>query len=194
MLPLPEPYLLEAKVLTDFISPRDKNYPLTESWDKGGVALNDTSEGLSKYEWFAWTDGEHIYLKREDLEEVTVLVNDIDITEIDITFDQSMRICLAYVSNNQSKLLWYDTVTAKSVITLLGDNDVRPRVCLDDKRTINAGNSDIILAYQRNNSLYFRLQRDRYSIEYLLATDLEVQRFLWRIGMGRESRFLFYWR
>lgn len=194
MLPLPEPYLLSDKTLMEFDYPRNKNYPLTESWDLGGVALNDTSEEANEYSWFAWTDGEYIYLKREDLEAVTVLVNDVDITEIDFTFDQNMRPCVAYLSNNISKLMWYNTALAKEVTTVFPKEVQRPRLAMDDKRSFAIAESDMIFAYQRDRNLCIRIQRERFEVEHILATDLKVHRFLWRIGMGRESRFLFQWR
>ena len=192
MLPEPVPLLIDGGVTTPFIYPRSKNYPLTESWDNGGVALGDSSEDLTKYVWQAWTDGTTITVKRADLDAYHVVLMDSNITEIDLTFDQNMRPCIAYVANGISKLYWYDTQQAKQVIDEYPA--IRnPRVSLDDKRRFNVGNSDIIFAYQRSSKLYCRVQRDRFTIEYELVTNTK-KRLLWRIGMGRNNRFLFYWR
>lgn len=194
MLPLPMPLVLTERTLSEFNYPRSKNYPLTESWDLGGVALNNTSEESTKYLWFSWTDGLNIYLKREDLAHITTVVSDVDITEIDITFDQNMRPCVAYVADNISKLYWYDTSLGKAVTTIYSKDIQRPRVAMDDKRRFAISDSDIIFAYQRDRNLCIRIQRERFDVEHIIATDLEVERFLWRIGMGKESRFLFFWR
>ena len=191
-LPLPEPLLIDGGVTTPFIYPRSKSYPLTESWDNGGVALNDPSQDLTKYVWQAWTDGTTITVKREDLATETALVTDTGITEVDLTFDQNMRPCIAYVANGISKLYWYDSSLAMQVT----DNFVgitSPRVSLDDKRRFNVANSDIIFAYQKGNDLCYRVQRERFGVEHILATNTK-KRLLWRIGMGRNNRFLFYWR
>lgn len=191
-LPLPEPLLIDGGVTTPFSYPRSKSYPLTESWENGGVALNDPSEDLTKYVWQAWTDGTTITVKRSDLATETVLVTDTSITEVDLTFDQNMRPCIAYVANGISKLYWYDSVRAMQVT----DNFVgitSPRVSLDDKRRFNVSNSDIIFAYQREDKLCYRVQRERFGVEHILATNTK-KRLLWRIGMGRNNRFLFYWR
>ena len=191
-LPLPEPLLITNRVTTQFLYPRSKSYPLTESWENGGVALNNPSEELTKHVWKAWTDGTTITVKRDDLATETVLITDTSITEVDLTFDQNMRPCIAYVANGVSKLYWYDTQQAKQVI-----NEYpairNPRVSLDDKRRFNVGNSDIIFAYQKGADLCYRLQRERFTIEHVLATNTK-KRLLWRIGMGRNNRFLFYWR
>lgn len=191
-LPLPEPLLIDGGVTTPFLYPRSKSYPLTESWDNGGVALSDPSQELTKYVWQAWTDGTTITVKRDDLATEIVLITDSNITEVDLTFDQNMRPCIAYVANGISKLYWYDSVRAMQVT----DNFVgitSPRVSLDDKRRFNVSNSDIIFAYQKGNDLCYRVQRERFGVEHILATDAN-RRVLWRIGMGRNNRFLFYWR
>ena len=191
-LPLPEPLLITNRVTTQFLYPRSKSYPLTESWENGGVALSDPSEELTKYVWQAWTDGTTITVKRDDLATETVLITDSNITEVDLTFDQNMRPCIACVANGISKLYWYDSSLAMQVT----DNFVgitSPRVSLDDKRRFNVGNSDIIFAYQKDNDLCYRVQRERFGVEHVLATNPK-KRLLWRIGMGRKNRFLFYWR
>lgn len=191
-LPLPEPLLIADGVTTPFIYPRSKNYPLTESWDNGGVALSDPSQDLTKYVWQAWTDGATITVKRDDLDTYQVVLMDSNITEIDLTFDQNMRPCIAYVANGISKLYWYDTFQAKQVIDEYPA--IRnPRVSLDDKRRFNVSQSDIIFAYQKGNTLCYRVQRERFTIERVLVTNTK-KRLLWRIGMGRNNRFLFYWR
>ena len=191
-LPLPEPLLLDEGVTTPFSYPRSKNYPLTESWESGGVALSDPSEELTNYVWQAWTDGTSIKVKRDDLDTHHVILMDSDITEIDLTFDQNMRPCIAYVANGISKLYWYDTQQGEQVIDEYPD--IRnPRVSLDDKRRFNVANSDIIFAYQKGDNLCYRIQRERFTDEHVLATNPK-KRLLWRIGMGRHGRFLFYWR
>lgn len=191
-LPLPEPLVTENTVTTPFIYPRSKSYPLTESWDNGGVALNDPSQDLTKYVWQAWTDGTTITVKRDDLDTYHVLLMDTNITEVDLTFDQNMRPCIAYVANGISKLYWYDTFQAKQVIDEYPA--IRnPRVSLDDKRRFNVSQSDIIFAYQKGDTLCYRVQRERFTVERVLATNTK-KRILWRIGMGRNNRFLFYWR
>lgn len=191
-LPLPEPLLITNTVTTPFLYPRSKSYPLIESWENGGVALSDPSEELTKYVWQAWTDGTTITVKRDDLDTYHVLITDSNITELDLTFDQNMRPCIAYVANGISKLYWYDTQQAKQVIDAY-PLITNPRVSLDDKRRFNVANSDIIFAYQKGDTLCYRVQRERFTIEHVLATNTK-KRILWRIGMGRKNRFLFHWR
>lgn len=173
------------------LSPRSRAYPLTESWELGGVGLSDTSLGLFSHTWRAWTDGKAIYIQRSDLPKDTskTLLAVPDITEIDLTFDQNMRPVLAYVSGGIAKLYWYDTVSQSQTITDF-PNVQNPRVSLDDKRAFNTANSDVIFAYINNDQLCCRYQRERYSIEHVLH-QLPPKTQLVKIGMGTANRFLF---
>ena len=82
------------------LAPRNKAYPITESWELGGVGLSDTSQGLMSHTWRAWTDSKAIYIQRIDLPKDTAktLLAAPKITELDLTFDQSMRPILTSVS------------------------------------------------------------------------------------------------
>lgn len=105
----------------DFLSPRNKHYPLTQSWEMGGVALNDTSQGLDSHVWQACTDGNAVYLKRDDDTVIHTVLHDNNITEIDISFDQNMNVCVAYVSNGKVKLYFYDTQIADYSTVVFND-------------------------------------------------------------------------
>lgn len=173
------------------LSPRSRVYALTESWESGGVALSDTSQGLVSHIWRAWTDSKAIYIQRTDLPKDTskTLLAAPDITEIDLTFDQNMRPVLTYVSGGIAKLYWYDTVSQSQTITDF-PNVQNPRVSLDDKRSFNTANSDVIFAYINNDQLCCRYQRERYGIEHALH-QLPPKTQLVKIGMGTANRFLF---
>lgn len=188
-----EPYLKWDADVSEFPYPKSKIYGIRESWDNGGVAIGDTSEELTKYAWQATTDGSNIYVQREGTDNKILVHQDTDINMIDLTFDQNMRPCICYTANHIVKLFWYDAEAEKQVVTTYPNDYRYPKVSLDDKRRFNISNSDIIFMYQKGDSLYFRLQRDRYLIERLLLEDTK-HRMLWRIGMGKSYRFLVQWR
>lgn len=193
MLPGAAPYIISDKLYSALIYPRSRNYQPEESWDRGGVALSDPSEGIYGYVWRAWIEnGTDIMVSRVDTAEAQKVHTDVDVTEIDITFDQNMRVCIAYVSAGTAKLYWYDG-SVGDMVTTEYEGITSPSVSLDDRREFNINNSDIIFAYVKGNQLCCRFQRDRYLTEHILATDDDRQ-VLWRIGMGRGNRFLFYWR
>lgn len=190
--------ITDGIAISDFLFPRSKEYRPNESYEKGGVALFDPTQGLMGYVWYAWvelnkdTGDSTIFIKRNDLsdDKKVAFLTDKKISEIDLTFDQNMNPCLAYVADNVPKLYFYDT-KIQDYNTLVFNGIKQPRISLDDKRDFNIAQSNIIFAYMRDKSLYMRLQKDRFTIEYPLKT-FECRRILWRIGMGNASRFLFF--
>lgn len=157
---------------------------LTKDYELGGVALHDPSQGLRYQKWTCEVVGDDIKLYGE-IAPVIIAFTRSGVTEVSLAFDQNMNPFIAFVQNGDAKFWWYDTAVQAQIFTDL--NGERPRTALDDKRKLQSGSSDIILCYTRTGTLYMRQQRDRFTIEYQLATD--VVGTIRRIGMNRINRF-----
>lgn len=188
--------MIPGNELSSETVPRDFAYEpvqrtsLLVDYEMGGVALNDPSQGMLVRLWTAEVRfGSRIYILAEGVEESLQYIATAIITEINFTFDQNMRPFIAMVEGGVAKFLWFDPVESQQVKTELPAFSRDPRCSLDDKRSFALSTSDIILAYVRNNNLYFRLQRDRYLVEYLLKEG--VIGSLLFIGMNEGQRFQF---
>ena len=192
-LPLPEPLTQDKVRLQRFLYPRSKYYTELESWESGGVAVQDPSKGLLSDFWhLKVVNGRFMLSKEIDRDNETVPVEvlfDINTSEVDFTFDQSMRLCICYLSDGDTYLYYYDTVSG-GYTTRKFEGVSNPRVSLDDKRDFNLINSDILFAYIRDGSLYYRQQRERYDVEHLLGK-VPKNGFLRKIGMCTDNRFRF---
>lgn len=191
MMPLDR--LSVEPVPADYLAPDSTDPPnkLTD-YELGGVALNDASLGLQYQTWTCRADlatGE-VFLRAPDVAEA-LLFTAPGITELSLAFDQNMRPFVAYVQEGQARFRWYDTVLGANRITDLDPLDRTPKCCMDDKRPwqVAQGSNDIILAYLRGGSLYYRQQRDRYETERLLATGISGR--LLRVGMNVQRRLQF---
>lgn len=192
---LPDNELSSIPVPTRFFGARSGATSKTVDYEDGGIALNDPSEGLLYQRWIArvhdaTTVRSRVTLASPNTPEFDWIVEP-NIEEISFTFDANMRPTVAYVAAGQAKLKWYDSAAAEYVTDNLAPDVITPRVSMDDKRPLASGqfaNSDVILAYVRGGSMYARVQRDRYLIEYFLAADVKP---LIKIGMGRGLRFQF---
>lgn len=165
-------------------------------YDYGGIAMQDPSAGLQYQVWKCkWESTDStVYiapLASEDYEAVAVQS---DVVEVAFTFDQNMRYQLALrLSDGTVKHHWYDpTISDYTVTVYTGIDSVA--IKLDDKRNnaTQGGFSDIILTYIKNNNLYFRLQRDRYLIQYLLYSGIPADRCISQFGMNNIWRM--QWR
>lgn len=153
--------------LGEFLAPKNRvRTSLLVDWEKGGIALNDPTEGLDVRIWEARLDENNIQVRPEGTEDAwTTVTSATGITELSIAFDQNMRPCVAYLAEGVVKLYWYDAVTA-SYITSTFPGAISPVVTLDDKRDMQIGLNDILFFYIVDRRVKHRLQRDRYTVEY----------------------------
>lgn len=176
------------------MSPKDKSQNLKESFESGGISLENSTRGLFYQNWHAKTDGQKIYIKAENEKQWLEVLSDTKITEVDLTFDQNMRPHLTYVSNGVAKFYYHNFYANKFIIESYPDIK-NPRISLDDKRRdIGSSSSDIIFAYikKETNELCYRVQRERYLTEHNTNIFVKENDILWRIGMGKNNAFLFY--
>lgn len=158
-------------------------------FELGGVALNDTSQGLRFQTWSCiYEDG--VVKAVSEVGDKFDIITVSGLTELSIAFDQNMRPTLVYVANETAYLYWFDTLIDNQTTTELGFGVTAPKISLDDSRPNQTVSSDIILAYIRDGSLCMRVQRDRYGVEYKL-TPVESTTKLAQIGMSDVNRFQF---
>ena len=187
---MPENTLSSSAIFSAFLVP-DKAEPLVD-FEWGGVDLLDASQGLQKYIWKCyyrdnWICSENGVVKHQ-------LINVENVKSLSLSFDFNMHPTIAYTVENEDKtrsayLYWYDTAQAAQITTEYGTEYITPQVSLDDHRLHQSANADIIFSYIKNNNLYYRQQRDRFTIERLLESGLSEDVELRQTGMNTKNRF-----
>lgn len=184
---IPGQSLSSARQLAPYIF--DNPQPsLTESRHTGGAEIGDASQGFLSKIWTLTTDGTAVTISAPSVAPVVVF-SGAGITEVSLAFDQGMNPTIAFVDGTGAKLRWFDSLISDYTITTLPAGSETPRVCLDDIRETQQAASDIILAYVRGGSLYFRAQRDRFGVEYPLASGLATK--LRSVNMNTGLRLQF---
>lgn len=189
---LPDQVLSSQVVSGAYLYPR--NIPRTDlvDYEYGGVDLNDVTEGLQAKVWQGYVEGGVVFLTTVGVSPVAVTTIG-DAYHFSFTFDQNMNPAVAYTTEDRSYLYWYDATVPGYVTLDLGDGSTDAFVCLDDKRELQTSVSDILLVYMIDGTLYYREQRDRFEVEYLLANNLAGFR-LEQVGMNVYNRFQFTFR
>lgn len=154
-------------------------------YERGGVALNDASEGVNSYDWKAWVDGDDILLARAPYDSPTTLITAAGTTWISLAFDQNMRPALAYMQSGVCKLYWYDTTIPGATTSTFADC-ASPMLCMDDKRQGADSYNDILFFYVRAGSIRYRQQRDRYVTERTLVA--VPAGYILQVGMAQNLR------
>lgn len=173
-----------------YLSPDEQVVKPYIDFERGGVALLDTSQGLMVKNWSIWLENQRKVMLKADGAPAVMLFEDSGLTEVSLAFDQNMRWSAAYLRFGVLTLRWYDTVVSDHVVSSFGPGRC-PRLALDDKRSENIGNSDIIFAYIKGDDLCYRQQRDRYLIERTLKANLYPGTRLRGIGMNKNLRMQF---
>ena len=174
-----------------YIEPDDLPFKRLVSHERGGIALNDPSQGLNVQNWRLESDGSMVRLFSEFGSPIE-LFPDSGIRQLSLTFDQNMRTVIAveYISGGID-LIWYDALAASEETTFFPDIRT-PVVSLDDKRESQSGTSDVIFGYVRNsdNMLCYRQQRERFMVENELV-QLAPRSRLRNLGMTEQMRMQF---
>lgn len=165
----------------------------------GGIGIQDPSQGLQVQDWTLTIVPNGIngdfYISAPNTSP-TYLFSRVSATWGRLAFDQNMFPFVSYIDTNGAGYYWYNpTIPAFQFVTMSSDV-TNPCCTMDDKRDIatRVGSNDIILAYVRNDSLFYRQQRDRYATEYLLYSNFApilANATLWKVGMNEGMRLQF---
>lgn len=173
----------------DYLVPDNFKYSRTEDYERGGLVLRNPYDGIDLKTWkFFIEDQTFIKLQRIDEDKIYTLFEGNEITEIKGSFDRNMNPCYIYKEGDFYFFLWFDTLSNKNVIEELGTEIKSPRIAHDDKRPIGKSYSDIIITYIKENKVYYRIQADRYQIEYLAFEGDFKDRIIISFGMNKSLR------
>lgn len=178
-IPAPSPWKERAN---------QRNAPLID-YERGGVALGDTTQGASSHEWRLEYIEPDFVLTREDASP-SVVFSRPGITEVSLAFDQNMRPLIAFVDAGGAWIRWFDPL-AGDMVFLSIPGATTPRVTLDIKGGVLDPLSDVILAYMHGTELRYRQQRDRFDVERTLKTGFSAGAELVTIGRNTGNRLQF---
>lgn len=178
-------------VVVNLLAPDSIGYKPFIVYEKGGVDLQDTTQGLNSYDWRAKLVGNKIVIERDPDKYYEFVTGVSNVSSIDLAFDQNMNPAVVYEVGTSAFLYWFDSIPQQYVTTEF--TGLRsPRLSLDDKRQQFNNTSDIIFGYiKTNGDLAYRQQRDRYTIERVVSTGIPDHLILEKIGMAANNRFLF---
>lgn len=194
---LPDNQASSQPVIADFEPPYDRYTGPLEDFEAGGIALNDGTQGLDVQVWYlAYNDNEasagygEFTLNAETTGDTSVVLTVPEVTRVGLAFNQNMDPFIAYENRDcEAKFYWYDSFIGGYTTSTLPAGSKSVACCLDDHRVTQTGSSDIILAYIRAGTLYYRQERDRFGVEYSLGS--VGAGLLYKVGMTKNLRLKF---
>lgn len=143
------------------------DHGLLIDYEKGGIAIQDASQGMSYRVWKLWLDGNDVKLAPDDSPGTsTTLFSAAGITELTLAFDGNMTPIVAYVQEGVMKLRWYDlTLTPPAYVTtpISGES---PYLSFDDRRERLVSKAEVLLFYLKDGMVKLRALSDRFLVEY----------------------------
>ena len=206
---MPDTIFASQSIPATFIGGRAFPVQKHIDYEWGPIAIQDPSHGSMYQIWRARMENSFVYLSAPNVPEF-VLLDLPNVTEISFTFDQNANIIFVYVQAGVAKMWWFDTAIGDYTTTVFSGEVITPRITLDDKREMQRGISDVLLFYVRpirnaqgaqiDGALMMRVQRERYLIEHVRATDVTggvVKCGMmnnWRVGVQLEQYHAPTWR
>ena len=169
---------------------REENGLLVD-YEYGGVAIQDPSQGLLVKVWKLWVEGEDVRIAPANaLGSAVTLFSGAGITEVTLSFDNNMMPVVAYLQDESLKLRWFDLsqTPPRYVTNDFGPGIATPYLTFDDKRPQFIGESDVMLFYVRDRTVWVRLLRDRWQVEYEWADVPDHAGRILAAGMNRGLR------
>lgn len=187
---IPDERLSTTTVARQFWFPRNIPRQSQIDYEYGGVDINDATQGRRVKVWKGEYIEGFVTLSAADVAPVPFL-EVADLFDFAFTFDSNMNPFIAYeLLNGTARFYWFDSTIPGYTTTTLPSGSKTVRCAIDDNRDLQTGASDIILAYCRAGSLYFRAQRERYLEEHLLSNAVGTSGLI-QIGMNKGLRFQF---
>ena len=181
--------LFSSKVVAaELLRPDEHDPEFVRDYERGGVALRETMAGINQKEWIFFIEDRTIFAKIADTDVQFPIITDKDFIEVVGSFDRNMNPVLVYFADNAYYFYWFDTVTNKYVTEELTSDVSSPRLCHDDKRNGALVYSDVILTYIKDTKLIYRLQRDRFTLNYIAGEKGIKGREIIRFGMNKSLR------
>ena len=147
----------------------------------------DASKGLNVKDWRCEVRDDGVFLSSASVPMFRIETIQGQPRWISFAFDQNMHYNLTYVLGNSSAFLyWYDAQLEQYITEALGDVKT-PFLRMDDVIDLAFAERELVLSYMRGSSLCVRVQRDRFGVEYTLATGAGSS--IQQCGMNKKRRF-----
>ncbi len=175
-LVIPAPFVGAARLpTTDYLD-----------YEDGPIAIQDPYSGLDYQVWRLRLVGDSLWLTAPNTPEFVFLTIR-GLTCLSLAFDQNARPLIAYLLNDVLMLYWYDSQLPGYVHTQFDSGVSSVKIRLDDKRQAFSGSSDVLLSYAKGDTLYCRVQRDRFNTPYVIQQGIGGR--LMQAGLNNQWRF-----
>lgn len=167
---------------------RGRNNP-DKDYCFGGHDIYNASMGFNKEYWEGLRDPKGVIYIRRKSDGKQYIIDEVPKGNGNFTFcfDNNMRPIVCVQINDSAMLRWYDPTRDSFVIDIFSNLET-PFIRIDDCLDTIGNTRDAVLFYEREDKLYFRLLRDRFTIEHFFC-NISPWQILYQCGMNIGRRF-----
>lgn len=159
----------------------------------GPIGLGDSRGNLTARFWVIYQEDSEVFIRGaiddNDWGTATLLFEEVDPIEVlDFSFDQLGREIVFYQVGTELRLWYFDSIVSSFIKIVLVSDGSYPNVSFDIVYNTNNPQSDVIICYVKNNTIYQRIQRDRFDIEYSCKISHQGIKIL-SCGLTENNRF-----
>lgn len=159
----------------------------------GPVNLSESNGRLDSRYWLAYQLDDKVFVRGaidsstwnepQDLFTETSMI-----VALSLSFDNLGRPVVFYKKDNGLFLWFYDSQLGGVTVKSISPKGITPLIDFDMKDDTSSTASDIMMYYVKDDTIYQRLQRDRFDIEYNTGVSLP-HLYLTGIGNTEDNRF-----
>lgn len=172
-------------VVLGFLPPLNEAYLPLYMRATGGVALGDGSQGR-EIQFFSIEYLAGSIVVKSQAGAIVFSMAVANITTLCLAFDSNMNVTICYTKADGSYLYFFNAVSGLfETMFLAGANSCR--VCVDKPTFFFNTNSDVLWTYSLAGVVYWRQQRDRYTIQRTVGP-LTAGQTLRKVGPSLGNR------
>ena len=144
----------------------------------GPIELSQSKNNLISRYWICYQDSINVYLRgaidENTWSEPILIFEEVnEIEEISLTFDSLGREIIFYKISSGLYVWFFDSLASSFIKLLISENGKNPLADFDYINNTSNENADAMIFYVKNDGIYWRLQRDRFTIEYFSYEEKE---------------------
>ena len=189
---IPQNRLSDEPDPSPYLPPDDIDHTLNDDWERGPIALNDSSGGMAYQDWHLTYAAGDFTLTPSDVGAPSVVLTGQDSAQCSFCFDQNAQPAIVWIDSfNGGHLWWFDIQTGQPEVLDFQNPVTSVALSLDDKRPRQVRVNDMLLWYTIPDgtglfALWHRRQRDRFTDPFPMQDP--VWPYIHKLGMASKLR------
>jgi len=163
---------------------------LNSNYFKGGSIINDSTSVFNNTWIYTYEENNVKVRNLTTMLPAITLVTIEDVKQVSAAFNQNMQAQYCYIVEDELYLYWFDSLINNYTTSNISSDITSCYILLDETRDNLIDTSNNLLYYIKNNNLYLRKQKERFTIEHLAYANLPSKSKIYNIQKTIDTQRL----